>query len=82
MRMAMGRWTTKYSFGNRPATRGRRLILRLIGLYILEVCKRRRDFSGSLKMVSPLRLSQPGVRSRRSDPDAGDAGEARRADPR
>ena len=54
VRMAVRRRKTEDSLGNRPATRVRRLILRLMRSHMLEVRKRRRECSGSLKTVSPL----------------------------
>ncbi len=53
MRMAVRRRRTEDSLGNRPATRVRRLISRLTRSHMLEVRKRRRECSGSLKTVSP-----------------------------
>ncbi len=53
MRMAVRRRRTEDSLGNRPATRVRRLISRLMCSHVLEVRKRRRKCSGSLKTVSP-----------------------------
>ncbi len=53
MRMAMRRLRTEDSLGNRPATRVRRLISGLMRSHMLEVHKRRRKCSGSLKTVSP-----------------------------